>query len=244
MSLLSVPFHLDERLGSFDVGVPADAQIAPDLPTGDPWGRMAVLYEQVADAVGDGPLVVASGDCTTSLGVLAGLQRVGRDVGVVWFDAHADFHTADTTTSGYLGGFPLALAVGRGDLVLPHALGLRPVPEQRVVLVDARDTDPGEHELLADSAVTSTSLAGLPGVVPDGDLYVHVDVDVVTPAELPDLLYPTAGGVAVADLLAALEALTATGRVAAVGLAATWHHRRPARPEHTALVRGVLAAVG
>jgi arginase len=244
MLLLSVPYHLDHRLDAFDLGVRADHEVTADLPDGDPWTRMAVLYEQVAAAVGGQAAVVASGDCTTSLGVLAALQRAGRDVGVVWFDAHADFHTVDTTTSGYLGGFPLALAVGRGELTLPHALGLRPVAEERAVLVDARDTDPGEERLLAGSAVTRTSLAGLPGVVPAGDLYVHVDVDVCSPAQLPDLLYPVPGGEPVDGVVAAVQALVATGRVAAIGLAATWEHRRPARPEHADLVRRLLAAAG
>ncbi|WP_299960257.1 arginase family protein [uncultured Modestobacter sp.] len=240
MRLLSVPHHLDERLDPFDLGVPADAFVTADLPPGDLWARMAVLYEQVAGAIGAERVVVASGDCTTSLGVLAGLQRAGRDVGVVWFDAHADFHTDATTTSGYLGGMPLALAVGRGDLTLPRALGLRPVLESRVVLVDARDTDPGEQLLLADSAVTRSTVADLPGVVPDGELYVHVDVDVV---DLPGLRYPAPGGVSVDELLSAVRALVATGRVAAVGLAATWHHRFPAAPAHRELVRGLLAAL-
>ena len=244
MWLVSVPYHLDQRIDPFDLGVPADREVTADLPPGDPWARMAVLYEQVAAAVGDRAAVVASGDCTTSLGVLAALQRAGRDVGVVWFDAHADFHTVDTTESGYLGGFPLALAVGRGELTLPAALGLRPVAEDRVVLVDARDTDPGEHVLLEQSQVTRTTVAGLPEVVPDGDLYVHVDVDVCTPAELPDLLYPADGGATVAAVVAAVRGLVATGRVAAIGLAATWHHRSPARPEHTALVQDLLAAAG
>jgi arginase len=243
--LLSVPFHLDDRLPAFDLGVPADAEVTAQLPPGaDPWTRMAALYEQVADAVGAGGAVVASGDCTTSLGVLAGLQRAGRDPAVVWFDAHADFHTAGTTTSGYLGGMPLSLAVGLGDLALPRALRLRPVREDRVVLVDARDTDPGEQRLLAASAVTRTTVAGLPGVVPDGDLYVHLDVDVCAPAEVPDLLYPVDGGAPVADVLAAVRSLVATGRVAAIGLAATWQHRGAARPEHATLVRGVLDAAG
>jgi arginase len=242
MLLLTVPYHLDERLHPFDLGVPADQVVTADLPPGDPWDRMAALYEQVAAAVGDRAVVVSSGDCTTSLGVLAALQRAGRDVGVVWFDAHADFHTAATTQSGYLGGFPLALAVGRGELTLPAALGLRPVAEERVVLVDARDTDPGEAALLAGSGVVRTTVAGLSGVVPDGDLYVHVDVDVCSSAELPDLLYPAPGGATVADVVAAVRGLVATGRVAAIGLAATWHHRSPARPEHAALVRDLLAA--
>jgi arginase len=244
MLLLIVPYHLDERLHAFDLGVPADGVVTADQPPGDPWDRMAVLYEQVAAAVGDRTVVVASGDCTTSLGVLAALQRAGRDVGVVWFDAHADFHTTATTQSGYLGGFPLALAVGRGELTLPAALGLRPVAEERVVLVDARDTDPGEAALLAGSGVVRTTVAGLSAAVPDGDLYVHVDVDVCSPAELPDLRYPAPGGATVADVVAAVRGLVATGRVAAIGLAATWHHRSPARPEHAALVRDLLAAAG
>ena len=230
MRLLTVPAHLDEHLDPFDLGVPTDVTIATDLPPGGPWQRMAALYERVATAVAGetGPVAVASGDCTTSLGVLAGLQRAGRDVAVVWFDAHADFHTSATTTSGYLGGMPLALAVGLGDLTLPRALRLRPVPEQRVVLVDARDTDPGEQLLLQGSAVTRTTVADVLSQVPDGDLYVHVDVDVCDPAGLPGLLYPADGGVAVAELLAAVRGLTGTGRVVALGVAATWHHRSPA----------------
>ena len=252
MSLLTVPYHVGQRLVPFELGVPADRELVAELPPGTPWTRMVALYAYVRDAVagelastvGAGPVVVASGDCTTALGVLAGLQRAGRDPGVVWFDAHADFHTDETTTSGYLGGMPLALAVGRGDRTLPAALGLGPLAEDRVVLVDARDTDPGEHRLLQGSAVTRTTVAGLAGLVPEGDLYVHVDVDVVTPVELPDLLYPAPGGVAVEELLAAVRALVATGRVAAVGLAATWQHRTPARPEHAALVRTLLAALG
>lgn len=142
-----MPYHLDERLDVFDLGLPVDHEVTARLPAGTPWERMAVLYEQVARTVAaqDSPSVVISGDCTTSLGVLAGLQRAGHDIGIVWFDAHADFHTERTSTSGYLGGMPLALAVGVGTLTLPTALGLRPVAETRTVLIDARDTDPGER---------------------------------------------------------------------------------------------------
>jgi len=130
MVTVAVPYHLDERLAAFDAGVPVDLEVVVELPAGDAWHRMSALYEQVAQVVAsysDRVPVVISGDCTTSLGVLAGLQRGGHEVGVVWFDAHADFHTEDTTTSGYLGGLPLALAAGVGTLRLPAALGLHPV---------------------------------------------------------------------------------------------------------------------
>src|SRR5688500_3791881 len=52
-------------------------------------------------------------DCMPSLGVVRGLKPY--DVGVVWFDAHGDFNTPETTPSGFIGGMPLAMLVGRGD---------------------------------------------------------------------------------------------------------------------------------
>lgn len=245
MATLAVPYHLDERLPGSSFGVPADRTVTADLPAGGPWQRMAVLHDRVADAVRAqtaAPLVL-SGDCVTSLGVLAGLQRAGHDPGIVWLDAHADFHTEDTTTSGYLGGLPLALAAGVGTPTLPDALGLRPVPRSRVVLVDARDTDPGEHELLARHPVTRTGVADLDGAgLPDGGLYLHVDVDVCDPADVPDLLYPTPGGPPLDDVLAAVARVVATGRVLAVGLAATWHHDAPDAGARREVVRRLAAA--
>ncbi len=82
-----------------------------------------MLYRRVADAVaraagqGSRP-VVLSGDCTTSLGIVAGLQHAGLDPGIVWFDAHGDLQTLETTASGYLGGLPLRILAGyRPELI-------------------------------------------------------------------------------------------------------------------------------
>lgn len=244
MATIAVPYHLDERLDVFDLGLPVDHEVTPRLPAGPRWDRMAVLYEQVARTVAaqDSPSVVISGDCTTSLGVLAGLQRAGHDIGIVWFDAHADFHTERTSTSGYLGGMPLALAVGVGTLTLPTALGLRPVTETRTVLIDARDTDPGERALLKQSDVARVAVSELDvHALPDGDLYLHVDVDVADPREVPELLYPVSGAPALHDILAAIQRVALTGRIVAVGLAATWRHRGNATPTHEQLLRRLTA---
>ena len=73
---------------------------------------------------------------------MAGLQRAGLDPAVVWFDGHGDVQSLETTTSGYLGGLPLRILVGYRPELIADALGLRPVPEERAVLVDARDLDP------------------------------------------------------------------------------------------------------
>ncbi len=247
MVTVAVPYHLDERLPAFDLGVPVDHEVTVEFPAGDAWHRLSALYEQVARVVvsyRDRVPVVVAGDCTTSLGVLAGLQRGSHEVGIVWFDAHADFHTEDTTTSGYLGGLPLALAAGVGTLTLPAALGLHPVAESRIVLVDARDTDPAEQVLLDRTEVRRSGVVELDvTALPNGALYVHIDVDVCDPSDVPDLLYPAPRGCPPAELVAAVERVIATGRVAAVGIAATWHHDgRPATAHHDLLRRLVQAS--
>jgi arginase len=245
MATISVPYHLDERLEAFDAGLPVDLEITATLPAADPWARMAVLYEQVAQAVArqESPPLVISGDCTTSLAVLAGLQRAGCEPGIVWFDAHGDFHTEQTTTSGYLGGMPLALAAGIGASTLPAALRLRSVPEHRIFLVDARDTDPGEQELLARSAVHRLSVQDLHVEdLPAGDLYLHLDVDVVDAREVPDLLYPVPGGPPLDDVVDVVARITASGRVVGVGVAATWRHGGSEAPAQHRVLRRLSEA--
>lgn len=123
MNHILVPYHLDESLPGLDVPFDVDVTVTRELPDGDVWARMAALYDGVAGAVagaverGETP-VVMSGDCTTSLGVLAGLRRAAVAPSIVWFDAHGDVQTLETTTSGYLGGIPLPIIAGyRPELI-------------------------------------------------------------------------------------------------------------------------------
>jgi len=135
-----------------------------------------VLYAEVADAVDlDGVPVVLSGDCTTALAVMAGVQRAGVDPALVWFDAHGDLQTPETSTSGYLGGFPVRQLVGGSDRSVPDRLGLRPVPESDVLLVDARDLDPPEAEFLRGSAIRRVPVDAVVEALPEGPVHLHVD---------------------------------------------------------------------
>ena len=245
MKTLGVPYHLDEYIPGFDVGVPIDTEIRVDLPDSDTWPRMAVLYEEVAHVIShqDLPVLVVSGDCTTSLGILSGLQRAGREPGLVWIDAHGDFNTDATSPSGYLGGLPLALAVGIGTLTLPHQLHLRPIPQERAVLVGARNIDPDEERLLDRSLVEQKGLDLAEADLPDGDLHLHVDIDICDPDLVPDLLFPAPGGPTLDHVLAAIRCVIATGRVVAVDLAATWHHNGPhAATQRRHIMRQIAAS--
>jgi arginase len=221
MTTIYVPYHLDELLDGL-VDEPADTTVTADLPDDtDIWGRLAVLYDRVADVVSAAASpVVISGDCTVSLGTVAGLQRRGVDPAVVWFDAHGDVQTLETTTSGYIGGMPLRLLVGYRPELIADRLGLRALREEQAVLVDARDLDPAEREYLQGSGIRRYQIQDLE--LPDGPLVVHVDLDVVDGAELPGLLFPVPGGPSMRDVLAKVEEIIGTGRVVAVDLACTW----------------------
>lgn len=238
MALLSVPFHLDEALPGFAPPHPPDEVIAPALPPGTPWERMAVLYAEVADAVGTDELqVVVSGDCTTSLAVVAGLQRSGVDPAIVWFDAHGDLQTPETSASGYLGGFPVRQLVGGADRTVPERLGLRPVRESDVLLVDARDLDPPEAEFLAGSAIRRVAVDEVVEALPDGPVHLHIDADVVDPRDLPGLLFPVPDGPRWPDVLGAVRAVLATCPVVAVTVGCTWSGS--GTPEFAALLREI-----
>jgi arginase len=247
MAVLRVPYHLDEYLPDLDTPLDAGREIAPVLPAGDVWDRLAVLYSAVGEAVAGSARrglvpVVVSGDCTTSLGTVTGLQRAGVDPAIIWFDAHGDVQTLETTTSGYLGGLPLRLLMGYRPGLIGARLGLRAIAEDRVLLAGARDLDPPEASYLATAGVHRAAVTTLaPAALPDGPLYLHVDVDVIDPGELRGLRYPAPGGVSGGQLTAALRMILATGRVTAVGLACTW---LPGHPVPAGLSRGLASTLG
>jgi arginase len=120
-----------------------------------------LLSGEVNAAVGSGlfPLVLA-GNCNSCLGTIAGIDPV--KLGVVWFDAHGEFNTPETTRSGFLDGMPLAMATGRcWKAILETIPGFIPVEESNVILIGARDLDPEEKRQLQLSRVNVIGSAGI-----------------------------------------------------------------------------------
>ena len=125
--MIVTPFYLDEPLPELEILAAPDWIInKPLLPDGEKQQRLSALHKPLADFTqqivlnGKQPVSIA-GDCCTTLGMLAGLQRAGRDPTLIWFDAHGDFNTWETTPSGFLGGMPLAMLVGRGEQTMLKA---------------------------------------------------------------------------------------------------------------------------
>jgi arginase len=94
------------------------------------------------------PMIMA-GDCTACVGAMKGLEA--QSPHVLWYDAHGDYNTPETSPSGFLGGMPLAAMVGRGSQWMLEGVKMTPIAEERVVLIDARDLDPEEAQLVRES---------------------------------------------------------------------------------------------
>jgi arginase len=255
VNLISVPYFIGLRMDGFRTPEPA-AVLDPPLP-GDPGAdystsntggpgelaqrRMGVLYRALAENVAgaDHPVVYA-GDCVAVIGVLAGLQQRKVHPTLYWFDAHGDFNTWDTTPSGFLGGMPLAMLTGRGEQVIVDGVGLVPIADERVVLVDARDLDPGEDEAVAASGMRVRSVDDVAHEEPsDRPIYVHVDVDVVDPVDLPAINYPAPGGPSLQAVHDAVHRLAGTGRVAAASVS-SWNPRLPGADLAAAATRRIM----
>ena len=196
-----------------------------DLPKKEQVQQISVLHKSLAvlveDAVRQQLLPVSlAGDCCTTIGVLAGLNRAGLDPLLIWFDAHGDFNTWETTPSGFLGGMPLAMLAGLGDLTLLNNLDVDPIPQEQVILTDGRDLDPGEKELVASSSIMHLKNPAelLNYSFNDQPIWVHFDTDIVNPLESPAQNYPAAGGPGVKDMEKIFRHLAATGLIRAVSL--------------------------
>jgi arginase len=210
---------MGDRLTGLAVPEP-HTPIDPSLPDGSQQDRMAALYLHLANAVADDQApVVWAGDCVSSIGVLAGLQQRGVEPTLIWIDAHGDFNTWQTTPSGFIGGMPLAMIVGRGEQTIVEGAGMRTIDETAVVLVDGRDLDSAESTAVTGSAMTVLSVDDVSGWTPPrGKLYVHVDADVVDPTDMPAMNYAAPNGPTLAAVRSALGCLAATGRVAAFSM--------------------------
>lgn len=186
-------------------------------------GTSFELYRQVSHRVrairtrGGFPLVL-SGNCGTALGTVAGCG--GDTTGVLWFDAHGDFHTPETSTSGFLDAMVLAALVGRcwrgPTSTIPN---FAPVPEDHVIHIGGRDFDPPELDAFAGSDIVRFTESqihwrDIPAVL-DGPLtalrkhaasvYIHVDLDVLDLGPARANEYAPSGGLSIQELTRAIQ---------------------------------------
>jgi arginase len=163
------PLHLVERLGVDAEEIVPASEWRAEIRTSFELYR--ALAARVAES--DDFPVILSGHCGASIGAAAGL---GADA-ILWFDAHGDYNTPDTTDSGFLDGMCLAVATGRCWRGVARTIpGFAPIDPRRVIHVGARDFSPGEREaLLNDGVRLEANFDGIDAK----RLLVHVDLDVI-----------------------------------------------------------------
>jgi arginase len=195
------------------------------------------LARAVGDMVARGQVpVVIAGSCDVSLGVMGGFDH--EDCGIVWFDAHGDFNTPDTTVTGFFGGMPLAVLTGRCYANLWRQVGdSRPVSDSSTLLVGARDLDPLERQLLD---TTKVSVCGCDGGRPESiftamledlrpkvrQVYLHFDMDVLDPIVAPALDLPVSNGLSIDGATEAVRAVADRFEIRAVAITTTFNPDR------------------
>lgn len=224
--IILTPYFLDQFLpGLEELAQPEWIINRQPLPEGNQQTRISILHAVIAgeveEAIREEYLPVSlAGDCCTAVGVLAGLRWAGIDPLLIWFDAHGDFNTWETTPSGFLGGMPLAMLAGLGDQTLLESIDVKPLPQEVIILTDGRDLDPGEEELVAASSIRHITdpLELLHFPLGDQDIWVHFDTDIVNPEESPAQNYPAAGGPGREEMERIFRRLAGTGLIKVISL--------------------------
>jgi arginase len=186
--------------------------------------------------------------------------NIPHRVGLIYFDAHADVNTPETTLSGMYGGMDVALAAGLYNDNNRLITGLDPpLPPSYILLADVRDTDPREKELIErlhfeilstdDIRTLSENVHGqmerlsrLTDVI-----YIHIDMDVLAPEEVSGHGLTAPDGPTSQELADCLELIFQYPKAAAIGIASTPYG--PRDPDHLSrqaavrLVQGALRGV-
>jgi arginase len=177
------------------------------------------IADLVAKAARDEALpLVLGGDHSVALGTLAGLARERGQGGVIWFDAHGDLNSPETSPSGNVHGMVLAAALGLAGPAFADGWGLPAIDRARVALVGVRSLDEGERDLLQqlDAKVFTMSdvdrlgvervvRESLTHVAGPGFVHVSLDMDVVDPDVAPGVGTPVRGGLSYREAHLALE---------------------------------------
>lgn len=193
------------------------------------------LSQAARTAMPDGMPIFMGGDHSLALGTVAGVaayaRQAGRPLFVIWLDAHSDFHTPATTTSGNLHGTPMAYAAGR-DGFTPFPPFPAPVPGRNICMFGIRSVDPAEHKMLQETEITVNDMRVLDerGIVAplrefldrvravNGLLHVSLDVDFLDPSIAPAVGTTVPGGTTFREAHLVCEILHESGLVTSLDL--------------------------
>lgn len=185
--------------------------------------KSKLLADKVDEIIQNGsfPLVLG-GDHSIAIGTLAGVAKHYKNLGVIWYDAHGDLNTAETSPTGNIHGMPLAVSLGLGHSSLTEIAGYTPkVKPENVVVIGARDLDEGEKDLIKEIGIKVYTMheidrLGMAKVMEETIAYlkdrtdgVHLslDLDGLDPIYAPGVGTPVLGGISYRESHLAMEML-------------------------------------
>lgn len=221
------------------------------------------LAHGVGQTVEEGhfPLVLG-GDHSIAVGTVTGISRVHRErgekIGLIWFDAHGDMNTPESSLSGNVHGMPLAMLLGHGPESFRNLGGFeQKVDPANCVLIGIRDVDRREREIILESGVHAFTMKevdrlGMAGVVEqaidlasDGTAGFHLsfDLDGLDPQVAPGVGTPVAGGISYREAHLMMELVADSNRLIGlevVELNAVLDHRNATAEMAVELIQSAL----
>ena len=227
--------HDVHDMGDLDVIIPETRHF------GDPKAKylkeIADACTQLANLVlqirleGRIPLVLG-GDHSIAVGTVSGVsecfRRSGKKIGLIWFDAHADFNTPDISPSGNVHGMPMAAIMGYGPVELTQIFGFSPkILPEHAVQIGIREVDPQERELVKKSGICVFTMKeidrrGIGAVMDEAVSIVNrntdgfavtLDADFLDPYESPGVATPVRGGADYREAHLAMEMIADTKKM-------------------------------
>lgn len=166
------------------------------------------------------PLVLG-GDHSIAIGTLTGTAKHYKQLGVIWYDAHGDLNTLETSPSGNIHGMPLAVSLGVGHDTLVNLGGYAPkIKPENVVIIGARSLDEGEREYIKETGMKVYTMheidrLGMTKVIEEtidylsdcDGVHLSLDLDGLDPSDAPGVGTPVVGGISYRESHLAMEML-------------------------------------
>lgn len=214
-----------------DLPVPSPESIKVGDPKLKYLSEIREVCEHLADTVSSVverkrfPLVFG-GDHSMSIGTIAGVSKHYENLGLIWFDAHGDLNTGETSPSGNIHGMSLAVSLGVGHPDLVHIASFTPkVRPEHTVIIGARELDPGERALIKEMGIKVFTMheidrigmarvmdeaISIVGRETDG-VHLSLDLDGLDPKDAPGVGTPVPGGITYRESHLAMEMLAEAG---------------------------------
>lgn len=162
------------------------------------------------------------GDHSISIGTISGISKHYKNLGVIWYDAHADLNTPETTITGSIYGMPLAANLGYGYPDIIKIGGYMPkVKLENVVFIGTRELDEGEERFLIENSLKVFTIEdvqelGMEKVINDtleylkekcDGIHLSFDLDSLDPRDAPGVRTPCENGLSYEESIKALSIL-------------------------------------